>query len=252
MPFLVGMPRGADVRVSGALILAALVACGRPAASRAPAIADAPASERPEPAVDEPALASDIAGHTVDAEVASVAAEPRAARSADRRVFVEPPSVSQDRMDVWGGESATEFGGGGLGCPLSSRVPPPPSYERGGRRSLVRLRSIAAVGPLIGADARRILDARATGIRACHAAAMEADPGLAGDLRLHLEIDEHGHVSEAEAVAPALGGVAACVLEVARAWRFPPAERGSQITASFALGTEVAPREAPRGPSCRR
>ena len=193
MPFLVGMPRGADVRVSGALILAALVACGRPAASRAPAIADAPASERPEPAVDEPALASDIAGHTVDAEVASVAAEPRAAGSADRRVFVEPPSVSQDRMDVWGGESATEF-------------------------------EVVLVCFVRGA--------------------------LRDDVPLSL--GRFGLPSAAEAEAPALGGVAACVLEVARAWRFPPAERGSQITASFALGTEVAPREAPRGPSCRR
>ncbi len=213
-------------------------ACARPPSAAAPVSVTASAPAEPV----EPAES-----------VAAAPAEDRAAPAAEPRgqgqsVAVAPPSPPQEGHESWGGGTGAAggeaFGRGRPGC-LPGQAGP--ATTRGGRRSLVRARSVAAQGALEPSLAAQILGKRAESLRPCHLEGMAGDLELAGDLRLRLEIVASGSVREAVVVETGVG-LEACVVAVARAWKFPPADGDSRLDVVFELRTEVASRERP---SCR-
>jgi hypothetical protein len=229
-----------------AAVLVALTACSRPAETRPPPQPEAPQPEQPQPAPPPTEVTEPPAGSTVTDEPA------RERRHGAVATLTPPPVPPRDDYEVWGDVEGTPvgetFGTGGLGCPRGFE-PPPPSYVRGGRRSLVRLRSSAVVdGP--AAVAQRLLAGRAATLRACHLEAMEADPTAAGDLRLRLDIGANGGVLAVVVEASGLA-IDDCVRATALRWRFPPTDDPATLTAVYELRTEPAPPERPRAPRCR-
>lgn len=220
--------------VAWAPALVGLMACARATPTRTP---DGEAAPVEAVVSDEPP--EDDVGEPVDAE-------PR--RHGQRVVVDPPPSPPRDSVDVWGDTKGTPvreaFGVGGLGCPPGQTGP---ATARGGRRSLVELRTVTAEGGLTQALAATILGGRAANLRTCHLEAMAKDPALAGSLRLRLEIRPTGSVGEAVIVDTEVG-LDTCALATARAWQFPPADAGSTLDVTFALRTEPAPRGRPRCP----
>lgn len=217
--------------------LAGLLGCARPAEVRAP----------PQPAPRPVAVAEPPAEPPAD-EV--IVAEPAGERTGKHVLYAPPEPQPHDDVDVWGdlhGQPPDDRAG--LGCPRGVE-PPPPSYVRGGRRSLVRLRS--AGGASSGALTGRLLAGRAANLRDCHVLAMEAEPTAAGSLRLRLEVGANGGVLAVAVETTELAAIDDCVRATALRWRFPPADEGATLTAEFELRTEAAPAERPMKPRCRR
>lgn len=227
-------------------LLAALTACARPTATRPPR-PESPQSQPPtepaEPPAEPPAPDEPAEPPAPD--------DPARERRHGASVTVAPPVPPRDEYDVWGDPEGTPigeaWGTGGLGCPRGT-LPPPPSYVRGGRRSLVRLRSATVVDGSTDL-AQRLLAGRAATLRLCHLEAMDTDPTAAGDLRLRLDIGANGGVLAVVVEASALP-IDDCARKAALQWRFPKDEPAT-ITATFELRTEPAPPERPTKPRCR-
>lgn len=225
--------------------LGALLACTR-------------ASIRADPPTEAPTEAPGEAPRTIPPAEPHVPAAPddlgdgtvplTAPRRHGKSIAVDPPSPPRDDHDVWGGTEPSALGGPGLGCPPS----PLPSQVRHGRRASVRLRSFTAAGALAPDLAERILDARARSLHRCALAAMTGRTELAGSLQLRLDVRADGRPELTLIADPELPELTACVRSVARAWRFPPADGASQLSAIYDLGTEAIADAPPGRPGCRR
>jgi hypothetical protein len=88
-------------------------------------------------------------------------------------------------------------------------------------------------------------------VRWCYQQALLREPGLSGQLTLRLSVGTDGAVTAAtveDATLAADTGVAACVVERARGWRFPPAPEGTPVGLRYPFLLRAPDGAAPPSP----